>query len=82
MDNTQENEPRIKSIDKGWGEGSVIFRTYQAGNVICPLFYVDEIKEEFKQVNSDLVITVYRGYLNGKLKFEMGASIDVTVVYY
>lgn len=83
MDKTQENEPRIRSIEKGWGDDSEFFNTeseeFDFG------WYVDEIKEEVKKVGlgeyGELYHTVYRGYLNGKLKFEMGASIDVTVVY-
>ena len=79
MDEKLEQEPKVKSIEKGFGEGSIFFHTISTWSLFT---FVDEIKEEMKQIGSDLAITVYRGYLNGKLKFEMGASIDVTIIYH
>ena len=72
-------EKKIKSVEKGWGESSVFFSTNERTS---PSHRVDEIKEEYKQISSDTGINIYRGYINGNLVFEMGASIDVTVVYY
>ena len=71
-------EQKIKSVEKGWGEGSTFFSTVQT---VSETYRVDEIKEESKQVSNDIIINVYRGYKDGKLFFEMGASIDVTVAY-
>lgn len=66
------NKHRITSIEKGWGEESIYYRV---GSQQIP---IDEIKEEKKHIGPG-DNTVYRGYNNGKLVFEMGASIDVTV---
>jgi len=71
-------EQKIKSVEKGWGEGSTFFSTAQT---VSETYRVDEIKEESKQVSNDVIINVYRGYKDGKLFFEMGASIDVTVAF-
>ena len=70
---------KILSIEKGWGQSSIFFTT----NPKCvDEVRVDEIKEEQKQINSDeLYISVYRGYKNGRIVFEMAAGIDITVVY-
>lgn len=69
---------KIKSVEKGWGEASTFFSI----NSNCSEYIrVDEIKEESKQVSLDLMINVFRGYKNGKLIFEMGSSIDVTVSF-
>ena len=68
----------IKSVEKGWGEGSTFF---SVDSKVAEFCRVDEIKEEGKQVSSDLMINVFRGYKGGKLIFEMGASIDVTVAF-
>ena len=68
----------IKSVEKGWGEASIFFST----NKQCAEQYVvDEIKEESKQVSSDKIINIYRGYKDGNIKFEMGLDIDITVTY-
>jgi hypothetical protein len=72
-------EQKIKAVEKGWGENSTFFST---GKGISETLRVDEIKEESKQISSDCIINVYRGYKDGKLVFEMGASIDVTVSFY
>ncbi len=69
---------KIRAIEKGWGEGSILFSTNpQAIETVR----VDEIKEDSKQVSNDVIINVYRGYKEGQLVFEMGASIDVTVYF-
>lgn len=72
------SETKIKLVEKGWGEGATFFSI----NPNCSEYHrVDEIKEEIKQISDDFSISVYRGYKDGKLMFEMGASIDVTVTY-
>lgn len=71
-------EQEIKSVEKGVGETSIFFTTYKNAHENNR---VDEIKEEKKQVETDRVIGVYRGYKNKKLVFEMGISLDVTVAY-
>ena len=72
-------EQKIKSVEKGWGEGSSFFSV----DAEVPEFHrVDEIKEDVKQVSSDIMINVFRGYKGGNLVFEMGASIDVTVSFF
>jgi len=71
-------EQKIKSVEKGWGENSTFFSTAQT---VSEAYRVDEIKEESKQISSDIVVNVYRGYKNGELFFEMGASIDLTVIF-
>ena len=71
-------EQKIKSVEKGWGEASTFFSTAQT---VSETYRVDEIKEEQKQVGNNILINVYRGYKDGKLFFEMGASIDVTVAF-
>ena len=70
-------ENKIKSVEKVCGYYSTYFTT----NKNDTLNGVDEIKEEHKQVSPDDIFNVYRGYKNGKLVFEMGATIDVTVIY-
>lgn len=71
-------EITIESIEKGWGEGSTFF---SINNKVSKPYRVDEIKEEIKQTSPDYMFNVYRGYIDGKLVFEMGASIDITVRY-
>ena len=77
-------EQKIKSVEKGWGEGSTFFSTSEKlqESSSCK---VDEIKEEVRHIGigeyCSLSHTVYRGYKNGRMVFEMGASIDVTVTY-
>jgi len=72
------SENKIKHVEKGWGESSTFFTT---DDNFSEAVRLDEIKEESKQVSNDIIINVYRGYRDGKLVFEMGASIDVTVVF-
>lgn len=69
---------KIKSIEKGWGEGSTFFST---DIQVSKRYFVEEIKEDIKNVGPGL-ITVYRGYIEERLVFEMGASVDITVVYW
>lgn len=72
-------EDKIFSIEKGWGEDSTFYTTNPK---VGGYHKVDEIKEEFKQTSMDgNGITVYRGFKDGKLVFEMGASIDITLNY-
>jgi hypothetical protein len=70
---------KIKSIQKGYGE-DIIF--YSTNNKVAAQYQVDDIREESKQVSNNHTINVYRGYIGDKLVFEMGASIDVTVVFW
>ena len=68
----------IKSVEKGFGDNSIFFTVNQS---VSQQYRVDEIREESKQISTDSMITVYRGYKNRSLFFEMGACIDVTVCY-
>lgn len=43
---------------------------------------VDEIKEELKQISSNKQVTVYRGYVKGKLDFEIIASGDLLIKFW
>jgi hypothetical protein len=72
-------EGKIKSVEKGFGEDSIFFST---SNLVSETYRVDEIKQEGKQVSNDSMISVYRGYKNGKIFFEMGASIDITLTFF
>ena len=72
-------ENKIKSIQKGYGEG-VIF--YSTDSKVATKYQVEDIREEAKQVSDNYTINVYHGYIGDKLVFEMGASIDVTVVFW
>jgi hypothetical protein len=72
-------ENKIKSVEKGFGDNSVFFSTNPA---VILQYKVDVIKEESKQISSDTMINIYRGYIGDKIAFEMGASIDVTVTYW
>lgn len=79
----EELKQRIKSVERGFGDNSIFFHT-------CPtwssLTFVDEIKEEVKVTGCgeccELTHSIYSGYVNGTLKFEMGINSDVTVTYY
>ena len=72
-------ERKIKSVQKGWGDGDIFYSTYPA---VVEQYLVEEIKEEIKQVSESKCFNVYRGYTDGKIVFEMGASIDITVVFW
>jgi hypothetical protein len=72
-------EQRIKSVEKGYGQESIFF---MVSKNTTDSWKVDEIKEEGKQISSDCMINIFRGYKDGKLVFEMGCSIDVTVTYF
>lgn len=70
----------IKYIEKGWGDNSTFYTT---SGIKGNNYVVEEIVESFKQTSAHGDgFTVYRGYKNGKLVFEMGASADITVTYY
>ena len=78
-------ENKIKAIEKGWDEGSTYFTTEKGKSL--PQCTVDEIKEEYKEIHIDShlpikSILVYRGYVNGKLVFEIAANEDLTIIYY
>lgn len=68
----------IKSVQKGYGEDSIFFTTNEKANSTVK---VDKIEFDSKQVGNDIIINVYKGYVMDHLVFEMGANIDVTVVY-
>jgi hypothetical protein len=68
---------KIKTIEKGWGGDSIYFSARP--KVING---VDEIKQEGKQISSDTHITVYRGYRNGSMVFEMAANSDITLTFF
>ena len=70
---------KIKSIQKGYGEGDIFYST---DSKVATQYKVEDIIEEAKQISDNQTINVYRGYIAGKLVFEMGASIDVTVVFW
>jgi len=72
-------EQKIKSLQKGYGEGDIFYST---DTKVAIQYRVEEIKEESKQVSPDMTFKVYRGYSEKKVVFEMGASIDVTVVFW
>jgi len=69
---------KIKSVQKGYGEGNIFYSTDPK---VSTQYQAEDIREEAKQVGNDIIINVYRGYIGEKLVFEMGASIDVTVVF-
>ena len=71
-------EQKIKSIEKGWGEGSIFYSTNPK---VVEQYQVDEITEGSKQISNDNMINIYRGYKDGKLIFEIAAGINVTVIY-
>jgi hypothetical protein len=73
------SENKIKYVEKGWGEAATFFTTNEKADETVR---VDEIREEFKQTSIDGDgFPIYRGYKNGKIVFEMGASIDVTAAF-
>ena len=63
---------KIKSIEKGWGADSQLFTVGQT---------VDEIKEDSKPLTTDKRMKVYRGYLSGKIVFEMESNSGLTIIY-
>jgi hypothetical protein len=75
---------KIKSITQGWGqEGS--FFTADLKSTASEVFRVDEIKEEIKVTGNglhcDTTITVYRGYKNGNMVWEMEANNAITLYF-
>lgn len=71
------SELKIKSVEKGYGNNSILFST---DPLLTSGQKVDEIIEEIKEGAFNFRFNVYRGYIKNNLVFEMGASIDVTVV--
>jgi len=71
------NDQKIKSVEKGWGEGTIFFSTHPG---VAQIYKVDEIKREMANT-FDGPFDVYRGYVAGKPKFEMGITADVTTVF-
>lgn len=75
----------IKSIEKGWGEGSTYYSTDE--KLIGYPTFVHEIKEETKTIGAgyynNLTLTVYRGYIHPDKEpvFEMEANCGLTLVY-
>ncbi len=76
------SDQKIRSVQKGSGENDIYFTTDSSITKRQGVFRVEEIREERKRVSKDLEFTVYRGYMRGQILFEMGANIDVTVVYW
>jgi len=72
-------EEKIKAIQKSCNEVDIFFSTDEK---VVKQYRVDEIKLELRQVSSDLQISVYRGYRDGKVYFEIGANIDVCVYFW
>lgn len=81
---------KIKTIEKGWGEGSTYFSTDK--NCVGHPTFVHEIKQEEKVIKGnylydgkiDLVsIVVYRGYEEPghKLVFEIEAGSSITLTF-
>ena len=74
---------KIKSIEKGWGEGSIYFTTDKENKGLYTC--VDEIIEETKTIGqgyyNDLTRLVYRGYKDKKLIFEIESSSGITLRY-
>lgn len=68
---------KIKSIEKGWGEGSTYFTTDKKA---ATFHIVDEIKEEIINIGVS-AITVYRGYRNGNLYFHIEAGGGITLIF-
>ena len=68
----------IESITVGNTENSIFFSTKPQ---ISETYKVDEIKEETKQVSVNNLVTVYRGYINGKLRVEVEAGNGITIYY-
>lgn len=71
------SDQKIKSIEKGWGEDSIYFTTNEKATN-----HVDEIVQDGKQISSDTLITVYKGFKNGKIVFEMAANSDITLTFF
>lgn len=75
----EDNQTVIKSVERASGEEVIFFHTNPKWS---KLNFVDKIEETVKQVSDSCRISVYQGYLNGAIKFEMGISNDVTVIYW
>ena len=74
---------KIKSIEKGWGESSIYYQV--SDNTSFPN-RVEEITEEVKFLGKgeycELSILVYRGYISGKIVFEIAANSDITLSFF
>ena len=72
----------IKSIEKGWGDGSTYFTTDGDGSYST---YIDKIIAEERIVGkgyyNDLIITVYCSYLEEKRVFEIESNSSLTIIY-
>ena len=68
----------IKSVEKGYGEDSIFYST---NPLVAQQYRVDRIEFDSKQVGNDIIIKGYKGDVMDNVVFEMGANIDVTVVY-
>ena len=77
------SEQKIKSIEKGWGQTSTY---YQVNDNTSYPNRVSEIKEEVKLLGKgehcELSIIVYRGYIEGKIVFEIAANSDITLTFF
>lgn len=77
---------KIKSIEKGSGEGSSYFAINDQYQYATFGDKIHEIKEEIKVIGSgiscDLTLTVYRGYdVAGQLLFEIESKSSLTIIY-
>lgn len=75
----------IKSIEKGWGEGSTYYSTDE--KLIGHPTFVNEILREVVTVGrgfyNDVTMDVYRGYIhpNKEPVFEIESNSSLTIVY-
>ena len=69
---------KIKSVEKGFGEGSVFFSTNP--NVSAE-YFVDEICVSEIHYDSEIYMRRFSGYVNGELRFEMNECRNTTVIY-
>jgi hypothetical protein len=82
-----KTEQKIKSIEKGWGEGSSIYST-DPTNKHYLIFHVDVIKKEQREHlignadNECVDIIVYRGYTADKMIFEIESGSGVTLTFW
>jgi hypothetical protein len=75
---------KIKSITQGWGEGCAFFTADSKTNA-SEWHRVDEIKQEIKVTGNglhcDTTITVYRGYKNSNMVWEIEANNAITLEF-
>ena len=77
---------KIKSIDKGTGEGSTYFAVNDKYQYAICGDRIHNIEEEIKilgkGLHNDLTLTVYRGYdVAGQLLFEIESNSSLTINY-